>query len=240
MENDDKEKKLYNFSENKDNIFTSEYKGQSIKNNINYKNWENSMLEKYGKDAKLFHCQEDDILYYVSNKECMEYPYYCTRCPKCNYFICYYCETMTNHDKAEFGKCCLKRRLYYSFHQDSQEYINPIGPFAEYAGTFHSFIFLIPFVNLVYIIACISTLLFYKLNLKYKDDNHEYEYRLKDKCFFTFEIFFVLNCLFAIVLSISYILINIYFLLFLWLISFPFKLIPIKYVAGILSRGLAG
>ena len=240
MENDDKEKKLYNFSENKDNIFTSEYKGQSIKNNINYKNWENSMLEKYGKDAKLFHCQEDDILYYVSNKECMEYPYYCTRCPKCNYFICYYCETMTNHDKAEFGKCCLKRRLYYSFHQDSQEYINPIGPFAKYAGRFSPFFFLIPFVNLVYIIACISALLFYKLNLKYKDDNYEYEYRLKDKYACTFIVFFVLNGLFAIILSIPYIIINIYFLLFLWLISLPFKLIPIKYLGGILSRGLAG
>ena len=147
---------------------------------------------------------------------------------------------MTDHDQAEFGKCCLKIRLYYSFHEDSQEYINPIGPYAEYAGKFNPTFFLIPFVNFIYIIACISALLFYKLILKYKDDNHEYEYRLKDKYVCTFIIFFVLNSLFAIVLSISYILINIYFLLFLWLISFPFKLIPIKYVAGILSRGLAG
>jgi len=76
MENDDKKLKLYESSENEDNIFISEYQGQSLKNNINYKNWENSMFVKYGKDAKLFHCQEDKIYYYVSNKNCMEYPYY--------------------------------------------------------------------------------------------------------------------------------------------------------------------
>ena len=105
---------------------------------------------------------------------------------------------------------------------------------------FSPIFFLIPFVNFIYVIACISALLFYKLNLKYKDDNYEYEYRLKDKYACTFIIVFVLNSLFAIALSISYILINIYFLLFLWLILFPFKLIPIKYLDGILSRGLAG
>jgi len=191
------------------------------------------MFEKYGQDAKLFHCQKDDILYYVSNKECMDYPYYCTRCPKCHYFVCYYCQAMTNNEYAEFGKCCSKRRLYYSFHKDSQEYINPIGPFAKYAGTFSPFFFLIPFVNLVYIIACISALLFYKLHLKYKDDNYEYEYCLKDKYDCTF------IALFAIFLSIPYIFINFYFLLFLWLISLPFKLITIKYLDRILSRGLA-
>ena len=141
MENDDKKLKIYDSSENEDNIFSSEYQGQSLKNNINYKNWENSMFVKYGKDAKLFHCQEDKIYYYVSNKNCMEYPYYCTRCPKCNYFVCYFCQTMTNHDEAEYGKCCLKRRLYYSFHEDSQEYINPIGPFKDLADTFNPFFF---------------------------------------------------------------------------------------------------
>ena len=139
----------------------------------------------------------------------MEYPYYYARCPECNYFICYFCELITDKDEAGFGNCCIKRRLYYSFHQDSQEYINPIGPYANYAGTFNSFNFLIPFVNLVYIIACISALLFYKLNLKYKGYNREYKYS-----------FFVFNGLFAIALSIPYILINIYFLLFLWLISY--------------------
>jgi len=38
MENDDKGIKPYNNSENKDNIFSSEYKGQSLKNNVAYKN----------------------------------------------------------------------------------------------------------------------------------------------------------------------------------------------------------
>ena len=71
------------------------------------------------------------------------------------------------------------------------------------------------------------------------DDYYCYENRIKSSSF-VFILFFVINALFAIVLSISYILINFYFLLIMWIISLPFKLVPIKYWAGILERGMAG
>ena len=239
MENESKEKGIYeDISEIKDNVFSSEYEGQKLKNNQNYKNWENSMFKLYGNDAKLFHCHKDNILFYVSNKECMDYPYYSTRCPKCNYFICYFCPFMDNDKDAGYGLCCLKRRLYYSFHEESQVFILPIGFWKNYDRTLNDVLifYLIPFLNSVYTIACISALLFYKM---YLEDYYCYENRLKKSCFI-FELFFVINSLFAIVLSISYIIINFYFLLIMWIISFPFKLIPIKFWAGILERGLAG
>ena len=238
MENDNEER-IYeeDISNRKDNVFSTEYKGQNLKNNQNYKNWKNSMFKKYGNDAKLFHCHKDNILFYVSNKECMDYPYYATRCPKCNYFVCYFCPFMEDREHAGYGKCCLKRRLYYSFYQDSQIFISPRGFWKSYDTTLNDVIlvYLIPFLNLVFTIACISALLFYKMHL---DGHYCYENRIKTGC--VFELFFVINALFAIVLSISYILLNFYFLLIMWIISLPFKLIPIKFWAGIIERGLAG
>ena len=176
MENESKEKELYEY--NSDNIFGFEYKGQKGKNNQIYRKWENSMFEKYGNDAKLFYCKNDDIFFYVSNKECMEYPYYSTRCPKCNYSICHICSTIM---KKEFddGNCCIKRRLYYCFHEDSQEFIkNKENEGGYYHDTFKdkSPLFLIPFINQIYIIACISAILFYKL---YLEKHYSYEERLK-------------------------------------------------------------
>ena len=222
MENENKEKELY--EQDSDNIFSFEYKGQKGKNNQIYRKWENSMFEKYGNDAKLFYCKNDDIFFYVSNKECMEYPYYSTRCPKCNYSICQICSTIK--DYMYDGSCCIKRRLYYCFHEDSQEFIKH----KERGDKFEHYIsiFLTPYVNLIYIITCIAPLLFYKLNFK---NNSDYEYGLNQ---LTFIIFFFLYSLFAIIISICYTFINIYFLIILWFISFPFKLIPIKFVVGIL------
>ena len=245
MENDSKERAIIEDKseneKNEDNIFSSESKDQKFKNNQDYKNWENSMFKKYGNDAKLFHCHEDNIFFYVSNKECMDYPYYSAKCPKCNYYVCYFCPFRDDNEKTGYGMCCFKRRLYYSFHQDSQVFIAPIGHWENYGRKLNDILifFLFPFINSVYIIACISALLYYKMILKDYRCSEDYEDRL-NKNKYIFEIFFVINSLFAIVLSISYIIINFYFLLFMWIISLPFKLIPIKFWAGILERGLAG
>ena len=69
-----------NFNENnlleKENIFIPDYFHQSIQNNNKFKTWENLMLQKYGNNARLFKCTVDKLYFYVSNEECMEYPYY--------------------------------------------------------------------------------------------------------------------------------------------------------------------
>ena len=105
-----------NFNENnlleKENIFIPDYFNQNIQNNNKFKTWENLMLKKYGNNARLFKCTKDKIYFYVSNKDCMEYPYYSSKCPICNNVICYYCFRNSTYMRMEFCKCCIRRRLY--------------------------------------------------------------------------------------------------------------------------------
>ena len=142
----------------------------------------------------------------------------------------------------EFCKCCIRRRLYYLFHLASQEYINPIGPLKDYAEKFERgiIVYLIPFLNIIFIIGAISSMLFYKMYYFYDDTFTSYEGRIGSKHYIAFPLLVIVNALFAFVLSICFFMYNIYFLLIIWMISFPFKLIPIKYIAGILDRGFAG
>ena len=228
---------------NKFEIFRPEYENQKIKNNQNFINWENSIFKKYGNDAKLFKCTEDEIYFYTSNKDCMDYPFYACRCPQCNYFVCYYCLGRTDQDDAVFGQCCLRRRLYYLFHYDALEYIKPNKIWNEEKPSelegFELLLFLIPFINMVYTIGAISALLFYKMQFYKGEKCTWYENRIKNNVA-TFLTFFVVNALFAVVLSIPFFFFNIFILLILWIISIPFKLIPLKFVAGVIMRGMAG
>ncbi len=235
-----------NFNDNdlldKENIFAPDYFNQNIQNNKKFKTWENLMFQKYGNNARLFKCTKDKIYFYVSNEECMEYPYYSSKCPICNNVICYYCLRNSTYIRMEFCKCCIRRRLYYLFHQGSQEYINPIGPLKDYADKFENrnIIYLIPFLNIIYTIGAISSMFFYKMYFFYDDEFTSYEGRIGSKHYITFPLFLVLNALFAISLSVCFFIYNIYFLFIIWMISFPFKLIPIKFIAGVLDRGFAG
>ena len=94
---------------------------------------------------------------------------------------------------------------------------------------------------MVFTIGAISALLFYKM--RYYDEKKNYWYwyenRIKNNVA-TFITFFVVNALFAVVLSIPFFFFNIFILLILWIISIPFKLIPLKFVAGVIMRGMAG
>ena len=224
----------------KDNIFRPDYFGQNIEKSSSFKTWEDSMLKRYGNNAKLFKCTKDQIYFYISNEDCLNYPYYSSSCPICNNVICYYCLRVSTYSRMQFCKCCIRRRLYYLFHQCSQEYINPIGPLKDYADHFSPIIYLLPFLNMVYCIGAISSMFFYKMYFFYDDTFTSYEGRIKSDHFITFPLFFVLNLLFALAISICFAIYNIYFLLIIWMISFPFKLYPIKYFAGIIDRGMAG
>lgn len=73
------------------------------------------MLKKYGIDSKLYYCKIDVLYFYSSNKDCIDYPYHSNKCPKCNYYICYYCSTKTKLEKGEFGKCCIKKNFFIHF-----------------------------------------------------------------------------------------------------------------------------
>ena len=148
----------------KENIFIPDYFNQNIQNNNKFKTWENLMLQKYGSNARLFKCTVDKIYFYISDKDCMEYPYYSSYCPICKNVICYFCLRNSTYIRMEFCKCCIRRRLYYLFHLGSQEYINPIGPLKDYADKFESgiIIYLVPFLNMIFTIGAISSMFFIK------------------------------------------------------------------------------
>ena len=94
--------------------------------------------------------------------------------------------------------------------------------------------FSIPFISLVYVIGALSSCLFYKVKVKNdKKKDIIYENYLKRNDIFL--LFFVINSLFAIVLSIPYFFINIAYLLFILLISLPLYFLPLKILSGVLN-----
>ena len=76
-------------SELPENIFKLEYFNQNLNDNVEYQKWNNLMIKKYGRKAKLFKCQDDDILFYTSNEDCKSHPFYQSVCPYCNNTIYY-------------------------------------------------------------------------------------------------------------------------------------------------------
>ena len=83
---------------------------------------------------------------------------------------------------------------------------------------------------------CVS--FFYKLTLKntLRSDSYyelNYEDNVQKNYYFVLQLLVVINIAFAVMLSIPYILLSIYFIIFLLVISIPFKNYPVKYFIGI-------
>ena len=190
------------------------------------------MLQKYGNSARLFKCTVDKIYFYDSNKDCMENPYYSSKCPTCNNIICYFCFRNSTSIDMELGKCCIRRRLYYLFHLE--------GPIKDFKYGINSgiIIYLIPFLNMIFIIGGIFYIFFYNMIFFHDNKSTSYEIRIRTKYCITFNLLFVINVFFAVALSICFLIYNIYFILIIWMISFPFRLIPIKYITRIFDIGL--
>ena len=54
--------------------FQLDFSKQTIKGNRKFEEFKKQKLNELGKDAKLFHCKNDNIYFYVSKAECeMEY-----------------------------------------------------------------------------------------------------------------------------------------------------------------------
>jgi len=96
-----KEVNIINSSElNLDKIFKLDYAGQKLDNNIEFQKWKQSILIKYDKDAKLFRCIEDNILFYIAYENCRKIPIFKGICPICKNQICLFCSYNLN-DKYE-------------------------------------------------------------------------------------------------------------------------------------------
>ena len=94
----------------------------------------------------------------------------------------------------------------------------------------------IPIINFAYFIGCIHASLFYKLRYNNNKDYYiDYEIRMRSEKEHNilFLIISFLDDLASIFLSISLIILNIYFTLLLIIISLFSKFYPIKYLFGI-------
>ena len=220
--------------------YNLEYEKQNLNDNPNYKKWEESMIYKYGKGAKILYCKNDKIFFSCSGKSLKEYPVYQSICPICKNPICYFCSYYIK-EFFENGTCCLRRRILCMFLKEGFRFISPMGDDIESHYSFKSgfIIFIIPFINLLFFIAMLQVSLFYSLILKGAIPNEhsyaiDYENNMRKNHYFVLPLFATINCLTAVLLSINYILLYTYFTIFLLIISIPFKNYPVKYFIGMM------
>ena len=123
--------------------------------------------------------------------------------------------------------------------EDSLKLIKPLNnshyiPEFEYCFK----LFITPYYNSLIFMKEMHCAFFYKLALKKALMNENgyletYEAHIRRNGFFILQLFVGINMAFAIVLSFSFLLLNFYFVIFILLISLPFKLYPLKFILGI-------
>ena len=98
--------------------FQLDFAEQTIQGNRKFEEFKKQRLNEFGKDAKLFHCKNDNIIFYVSKKACKiddgHNDYYFKQCPLCKNYICYFCKRIRNYPIG-VGRCCALSHLYYIF-----------------------------------------------------------------------------------------------------------------------------
>ena len=236
MENENS--KGINFIENRqqnklETVFKLDYINQNLKKNNEFQVWKFSMILKYGNNAKLFQCKKHNILFYNSNDGYINSPLYVKFCPLCDELVCCFCSMPLQSFDASYnkGSCCLKRRIYYLLFNDGLRFIKQeIDLDSKY--------YYFPIINFFLFILSIHSSLFYHLCNKRTMLKTDYQTNFQNNSEILFAIIFTINQLFSFLLIVPYAILNIFFTIFLLLISIPFKYYPIKYFAGLTYEGM--
>jgi hypothetical protein len=121
MENDIRNENNENLVDMND-YFQLDFAKEDLKGNRKFEEFKKQRLDELGKDAKLFHCKNDNIYFYVNKKECEiddeNNICYFKRCHLCKNYICYFCERIRQNpkeDKMYRKYCCVLLNLYYLF-----------------------------------------------------------------------------------------------------------------------------
>ena len=212
------------------NIYKLDYENQKVDNNINFISWKKSMLKEYGNDAKLFRCQKCNILFYSNNIDIKKEPYYSIPCPICKLYICYFCLTsFKSYSKNNKIYCCKRRIINICFFISGPQYTGYNNLF-----DFNIFIFLIPIMNIFGLLVRAYSLLFYSLPLEKSKKNGNLRHHEKS----TYSCLQLMSFIIAILLGIQFFFIDSYHIIFLFLISIPFKFWPLKYYLGVVDINL--
>ena len=221
----------------KDNIFSLEYSEQNITNNKKYKKWEESKLKIYGNDAKLFRCIQDNILFFTTYDDCINYPAYKCICPKCGKIICHFCSSIDILNMA----CCYKRMIYKLLFHDGLSFIKKVDRNEDIqliSNDYSILLILIPGINLcatnyIYVDQILFSLITKNISYDDKGNRETYLYKFQKTRFSSIIIYlFAFSFIFN---SISFFILNFYSIIFLLLISIPFKFYPLKYYFGLIT-----
>ena len=157
----------------------------------------------------------------------------------CNNYICYFC---SSNKKENYEECCLIQRLYVLFHSgnDNPAYVQgPLLVICDGLGcvSYESFcrttlLYMIPALNMIFIVGSIAFLLFYTRRCKYNDGFYFDHLSIPTRLLLVF-----IHFIFAIAISIPFMLYNIFIVLFIWIISIPFKFVPVKYCGNFVNDG---
>jgi len=213
-------------------VFKSNYEGQTLTNNPEFDKFTKKMKDKIGNNARLFKCKKDNVYFY---HDYSIFPYYEARCPIYTKSICYFC---FNTNEFYFDQCCLIKKVYYMFTVDGYIFFDSSPIKYDYKHKFkENLIFaLIPFINMVYFIGGIKLGIFYNLQTIRKYPNHEfltYEQLIGERHHNLLGIVMISDIIASVILSLCFIFINAYFIIFMLIISLPFKLYPYKFLFGI-------
>lgn len=240
MENEIKAENLENLLHINE-YFKLEYPGENIEKNKLFEEFKKRELFKYGKDAKLFKCKKDNLCFYLSKENCEVYPFYYKNCPLCNNYICYFCERISIVPLENIVNCCIKSKLNYIF-SNSIKYIkgeNQINEISKIEFCTSILLQLIPFFNIFLSFLITSEDLLFGLVLK--DKNWNYDINILDKKryldyfkkYYSFYLIGSIDISIGIFFSVCYCFLDIYFKIFIFLISFFTKFYPLKFYIGI-------
>ena len=128
--------------------------------------------------------------------------------------------------------------------QDGLTFINKKGKNWEYNYKFYLKLFPFPLISFIGLVAMLSISFYYKLQISHKllikHKGHKIYGLIYEGHLHHLMTVIVINSAFAIVLSISYIIHDLYIKIILLLISPIFKNYPIKYYLGIIREGIRG
>ena len=224
---------IENISVESNDIFKLDYKGQLLKDNIKFKAFKNEKKKKYGSNAKLYYCKNENAYFYARTINNSFFSFDGAECPSCKDYICYFCSKSSNDDLD----CCPTGSMYTLLFKKGLTFTDNIDNiYSGHDVTYYQLIpkFFIPFYSFIYLVGIISFILFHGLEFPGEDKGRHFYFKENCQSFTSI----ILNALVGLVLYLIFFIHTIYFKLLILISSIPFKKKPFRYYIGIIGFGV--
>ena len=201
--------------------FKLAYEGQKYEESSEYQKWKKIMIKSIGENGKEFFCNKDKIVIFQKNEN-IEQGF---RCPICKnlFYVCPYCRSIEVNKK-----CCFISFFKEIINTKIKIFIEP-DDYAKENFLSNFLTMFIPLISNIIINICMFDLFYfflYKNNIKYGDKFFETKLGYLSA---------IILYSFSVVISLSYIILYYEILIFLIIISLPFKLYLVKLLMGIID-----